>query len=550
MRAARAILFIVLGLLAFVLAALVPAHLRALDEAVVRAKGADGPTLINEGAQLAKEEKPGPAELVMIAARAAGVPQHEDLARYLDQFNAAKPEIARYGAAASYLDPLFSQGAQSGADPHPTVLDLMLPEAARAMTLRTLQQSTRGGVQELLENRELKRTTLLPPVASASGQALDTAILLTALLVQTDLMPDAVAGEVVAVASAANRGKSTGPVEAVYLDILTLARTLNWAQFTSLIGLMDSVETLRALTHFGSQDRDRLALVFTAAYLAGSGGPVARYLRHYPEEAPGWLKLAMASGSDGVRLVLREQEPVQGSSWRSWLAEKPGLRTVSRWLTRLALSLPLLALVFKYVQWFNAAFCIVRGIGLILPHERTVEGPTVAAYQQQTLALLLVVFAVLLWEPHLARGSEEARPPVGWNLPVLNAAVGDKVNEALKPIMTDINWIALVVFAVVQAALYALNLIKLREIRRQSAASELKLRLLDNEEHMFDAGLYVGLGGTVLGLILPTFNVVQPSLMVAYASTLFGIIFVSLLKICHVRPYRRGLILDSTLGSL
>jgi hypothetical protein len=33
--------------------------------------------------------------------------------------------------------------------------------------------------------------------------------------------------------------------------------------------------------------------------------------------------------------------------------------------------------------------------------------------------------------------------------------------------------------------------------------------------------------------------------MVAYASTLFGILFVSILKIFHVRPYRRVLLMES-----
>ena len=262
------------------------------------------------------------------------------------------------------------------------------------------------------------------------------------------------------------------------------------------------------------------------------------------------MVLAMGSGSEGLRRLMREQKPLHESGWRRWLAGLPGLGLLSDWLTRLALALPLLALAFKYLQWFNAAFCGVRSVAVILPHERKVEGPPLGAYQQQLLALLLVVFAVLFWEPSLARESIETPTPLGWHIPVLGAAVGSEVNEGIKPIMTEINWIALVVFAVVQSALYALNLIKLREIRQQSAASELKLRLLDNEEHMFDVGLYVGLGGTVLGLILPTFNLIQPSLMVAYASTLFGIIFVSLLKICHVRPYRRTLILDSSLGGL
>jgi O-antigen/teichoic acid export membrane protein len=83
------------------------------------------------------------------------------------------------------------------------------------------------------------------------------------------------------------------------------------------------------------------------------------------------------------------------------------------------------------------------------------------------------------------------------------------------------------------------------EIRRQFVSSELKLRLLDNEEHMFDAGLYVGLGGTVLSLVILALGVVKPGLMAAYSSTLFGILFVAILKICHVRPYRRQLILET-----
>ena len=67
---------------------------------------------------------------------------------------------------------------------------------------------------------------------------------------------------------------------------------------------------------------------------------------------------------------------------------------------------------------------------------------------------------------------------------------------------------------------------------------------MDNEENLFDLGLYVGLGGTVLSLILVVLNIVDASLMAAYASTLFGIIFVAILKVGFVRPSRRKLILE------
>jgi hypothetical protein len=235
---------------------------------------------------------------------------------------------------------------------------------------------------------------------------------------------------------------------------------------------------------------------------------------------------------------------------RPWLLQAPLAKTVFGWLLRLTMALPWVALLLKYILWFDAAFCFVRGLAWVLPQEKTsVTGPPVpqlGLYQQQILALLVLVLAITMGEPSLAQAPPAKAAPLSWNLPVVTKVVGDKVNEAIKPIMDEINLIALGVFAVIQAALYVLNLIKLREVKRQNVPSDLKLRLLDNEEHMFDAGLYVGLGGTVLGLILPAFNVIQPSLMVAYASTLFGILFVSVLKICHVRPYRRSLILDSS----
>jgi hypothetical protein len=60
---------------------------------------------------------------------------------------------------------------------------------------------------------------------------------------------------------------------------------------------------------------------------------------------------------------------------------------------------------------------------------------------------------------------------------------------------------------------------------------------------LFDAGLYLGFCGTIVSLILVSMSVIQFSLMAAYSSTAFGIIFVSIFKIFHLRPVRRQLLL-------
>ncbi|MGI8966546.1 MAG: hypothetical protein ACR2H1_10730, partial [Limisphaerales bacterium] len=98
--------------------------------------------------------------------------------------------------------------------------------------------------------------------------------------------------------------------------------------------------------------------------------------------------------------------------------------------------------------------------------------------------------------------------------------------------------------------IYTACLIKLAEIRRQEFPSRVKLKLLDNEEHLFDAGLYLGFAGTIISLIMVSMGVIKPSLMAAYSSTSFGIIFVSIFKIFHLRPLRRKLILETEAASV
>ena len=68
---------------------------------------------------------------------------------------------------------------------------------------------------------------------------------------------------------------------------------------------------------------------------------------------------------------------------------------------------------------------------------------------------------------------------------------------------------------------------------------------MENEENLFDAGLYVGIGGTATALVLQVLQVIDANLLAAYSSNLFGILCVAVVKIRRVRPFKRQLILDS-----
>jgi hypothetical protein len=105
--------------------------------------------------------------------------------------------------------------------------------------------------------------------------------------------------------------------------------------------------------------------------------------------------------------------------------------------------------------------------------------------------------------------------------------------------------VSIAVFLSFQVVIYLICLRKIADIDDQELAPLLKLRLMENEENLFDSGLYVGMIGTAAALVLQVLGVIQPNLLAAYSSNLFGIICVALIKIRHVRGFKRLLILQA-----
>lgn len=220
-------------------------------------------------------------------------------------------------------------------------------------------------------------------------------------------------------------------------------------------------------------------------------------------------------------------------------------------IASLALDWPVGVRGLKFFLFFFAGLCVAFALGAAWRGERD-AGPRLSRSNPFVVArdaLTGFVGAFVAWmlvEPDVLRGATEK------NLPGvrLEFAVADTL-ESLKSPMTamqnlnEVTLLVLVLFFVVQLIIYALCLIKLREIGKQDASASLKLSLLENEENLFDFGLYVGLGGTVASLILVAIGIVEASLMAAYASTLFGILCVAMIKIFHVRPVRRQLIIEA-----
>jgi len=103
--------------------------------------------------------------------------------------------------------------------------------------------------------------------------------------------------------------------------------------------------------------------------------------------------------------------------------------------------------------------------------------------------------------------------------------------------------LAIALFGALQITMYVVCLAKIRSIDALTLPALVKLRLMENEENLFDGGLYLGIGGTAAALVFQVLGFVEPNLLAAYSSNLLGIVCVAIVKIRHVRPFKTGLIL-------
>ena len=111
--------------------------------------------------------------------------------------------------------------------------------------------------------------------------------------------------------------------------------------------------------------------------------------------------------------------------------------------------------------------------------------------------------------------------------------------------METATLLSIAFFFLLQVLVFFICLLKVREIEKNSLNELVKLRLMENEENLFDSGLYVGIAGTCISLVMQVIGIVEANLLAAYSSNLFGILCVAIVKIRLVRPYKTKLIMAS-----
>ncbi len=530
------------GAALLVAALLVPAHFRAVDAHAIDRAGAPTVSLIEEGLTLVSLEKVGPARLVLRAAQAENIRGADKLEAAVAQFAQAQPGLAAWGGA----DPLIENlklAATPSDQPKPLV-DLLMQRAVREKLIEFLRASRRTGVQQILANRSLSGLVHFPASASASGQAFDGAVVVAGLLFQGDHLATPLRDTIEFLAMRANKGDNPSSLEMVYLDLLSLGRRMDWVSLAAFVRKIEDINTLRRLAEAARNHEEQFPLLFAAVESSERPGDVAKYIATFPETGLNDLAFAARSGAGGIDLLLKQQQRVYyGAGARNMAI---GYDPFGAWffaLLPLARNNHLLALLTKYLILTFGSLCLARVIGVVGGANQW-KGLRFGA--DTVLAMAFAFIVGLFCEPFLGLPGQIRDLPVRFQIPVVPLTPGGTLHKLATPFMNnEISLLPLLVFFVIQALIYVWCLAKLNEIRRQELAPHMKLKLLENEDHLFDAGLYIGFVGTLIAFIMFAVGISKFSIMTAYSSTSFGIIFVSVLKIFHVRPLRRKLILES-----
>jgi hypothetical protein len=529
---------------------LVPAHLRALDTSVVRSAGRTGDSLPQRGRQLLESGRLGAAYLFSLAVQRVGMAGWDRLGESISN------SAARYPAAYFWGNDRRVEEFFTGRRGEGTFSAFIVQRENREAALAHLAQSPSGAVLDLLRCRGLERTLLLPPSSSSAGQAFDTVLAESGLLLEGGhLTSTMIAGLRDQMDQALQDGNS-GPLEQTLVDFGSLGEHLNWDQLSALVVRVPDAKALHALAVLLARAGERLPVWFAAVQLSGEPAAVTGYQTRFPETGFKDISAALWYGGQGVKELTDSGRRLYAAESARWVATHSPLGPVYYAAAGRSLQNPGLMLAVKLLLYLAAGFFLAAALYFsrppVSPLEQALQVRGFRALRGGLIAAAFLLLTIILSEPFLAQESQPGETSPGLHLPTAGGAAPQSTADIKRNVMDQMHnpvvWLTLLVFFVLQALIYLSCRLKLAEVQRQPVLPRIKLKLLENEEHLFDAGLYLGFVGTILSLIFSTLYLVQFSLMAAYSSTCFGIIFVVIFKIFNLRPARRKLLLEAELA--
>lgn len=521
------------GVAACSLAAWIPVRFFAIERRVLLAAGLGTPALTDSAASLLHSEHVGAGLRLARLAQSLSLPESESVLRSARTILSSRRDLAYLGSRDARLELILATSGiafENSPDTPPPALTVLLREPVRIRLFDNLRANPSPGVQSLLEAMSLPPLPPLLPARQPGGQPLEAALLLTAHLLDSGSLSPSLAGEIKAASQISLEEKSLRPLQPALLAMISLARRY---EYDSLVQLLPNIQSLPTLYWMAEQTRtpSEPADLFLAASLWAS--PADRLAKlHLPAQKP-WqdLSQAVGAGQGAVQRLLQRQIPVIDLASpfpQSW--------------AKIFLQWEMLFLLARIFLLLLGSWLCVDALWRLIPDlPLSTAGPWRALPRLAQALLLAFLLGSLLESSFLP-----PRPLPRYRLSLADPTSATKIQTRRKKTMDLTNLITLAVFLGLQIAVYRVCVRRIRQIEEGPGDANLKLKLLENEDNLFDAGLYVGIGGTATALVLQVIGVIQPSLLAAYSSNLFGITCVAFVKIFHVRALKQRLLLPTS----
>lgn len=520
---------------------IIPSQFKSLPVSVLAeaGRGSDG---LRQAVRAALDDgRPGAAGIYAQAATAVKLPGAESTMELVRQFQIANPDIAPWGEANPYVEGAVPKNAGRALDPNAGAIRHFLPAATRRSITTYLGNSRNAAVRAVLSTRDLATYRQFLPIHSAGGAPLETTILLTALLIESGQLDGAVVREIRALAEQAKTTGEAASIELIYLDFLSLGQRYNWGQLAALVRDVGSLEVIAQIRHLHKVAPDSAPVLAAATLLTEDPDAVTKYILAFGERGNEALAFALFHGQGSLDLLVRQQLPPDGELSLPAVPAAEG--TAFGQLVEFALHHPRLAVAAKIAAYLLGGLLLFIAAERLTALRRIELSPVFTAAARFVGATVICLFLIVINEPYLALGSEPAGFELQLVIPVLGAANSESMPAKTLPIDAP-TILSISFFFLLQALVFLICMLKLRDIDSKPVPPQTKLRLAENEENLFDSGLYVGIAGTCIALVLQVMGVIQANLLAAYSSNLFGILGVAFIKIRHVRPFKQRLILQ------
>ncbi len=413
----------------------------------------------------------------------------------------------------------------------------------RKVLTEFLSQSKMALVKKMLSLRKLN-TVMLPPAYSSAGAPYEASLLTLALLSQSASINEKFTYELSLLMADISNPASQERFEKCIIGVLALSKNLDFSALSVLFNVFKSPDEVfdYAIVFDGQKDAHFRACMYSATIMISDASLCTNFLKGGDVRGWGNLSFALENGEGAVKFLLSNVKFIYENSPTEQLIDAYCAPMKNLFAPYCVNNLKLM-LALKVLLVLIGCSVVASGVLRMIGFRRA------GAFLSVRCLLVGVVCSVLFFS---------AIEPSAFEVKIQNSTASD-IKIAFDRIKTNIvgdkdtmsldtdsaTLAAIALFFVIQMIVYIVCLVRINVIKRTRASATLKLKLLENEDNLFDLGLYIGLSGTVASLILLTFGVITASLMAGYTSTLFGILFTALVKIVHLRKFKRKLLIEA-----